>query len=327
MGVQWISRFTLVGIGYSDASDAFVCLSGISFGMAYSKRLTRDGLLRSTWHAAVRSFQLLMVFWLACGVIAAACNFIPSPPTMLLAAARGRPTLDVPFIWQVITLQYQPFGLSILVLYGVLLPIMPLWLWTWRREPVLALGLSLWIYLLGQWQTVSGVGVWIFTPNVEFNPLGWQLLYCVSAVVGAGWFVVSKPAGEPTSNRHPYHHHLAGFRPAIPLVAGTTLLAVAALRLLPEFCDVHSLSIAPQIRPWTATVPPWGGRSAWQPIRALHFANVVAVTCFGIKSMEKYFLKGNGGWLGHVGQNSLRYYLGGLMFAYLNAASGTARPN
>lgn len=52
--------WTLAGLGLSDASDGFVCLSGFVFGYAYSCRLQNAGIRKTCWHGCIRVMQIYM---------------------------------------------------------------------------------------------------------------------------------------------------------------------------------------------------------------------------------------------------------------------------
>src|ERR1700692_1295200 len=86
-------------------------------------------------------------------------------------------------VMQALILQFQPTYLAILPLYIVLLLIFPLVLVAVQRSRWLALAPSLIIYLGVQY---LGTDVPAYPPgNVwTFNPLAWQLLFVLGAVLG-----------------------------------------------------------------------------------------------------------------------------------------------
>lgn len=313
-GVKLLSGWTLVGIGYSDASDGFVCLSGIAFGIAYTKRLARHGLASTLRHAMRRAIQIIAAYLGLVAILVLTCHVVSEPPHMLLAVARGFPTVGSELLLQTATLQYHPFGLSILVLYAVLLPAMPLWLWLWERLPVLAICISFWIYQWAQWQFMQHRGIWLFSPLTEFNPAGWQFLYCIAAAIGSGMC----PSDLPKKTLHtngltsPFQSVMQ-FRLMIT-VPVIVLTVVFILRKVVPYEDslVNETGLGWLMR-WTKQEPPWGHRSAWQPIRALHFVCLALLSASCFPSSKFIAQTSNLGWLLVIGQNSLIVYASSLI--------------
>src|SRR5919197_226578 len=64
-----LAQFTLQGLGFSDAAEVFILISGYTAGMVYGRALERQGLLRATmriyprvWLTYVAPVFLFMLF-------------------------------------------------------------------------------------------------------------------------------------------------------------------------------------------------------------------------------------------------------------------------
>lgn len=181
-------NFTSRNYGFSDAAEAFVLMSGIAAGIAYSPQLRGDGPLwpgiARVW-ARARTLYLVHVTTtaLALAVFAAAAlwfgitaplgtNNIPPLFERPLAAMIGLPLLT-----------HQLGYFNILPLYLVLLLAAPALLIVGRRHPwpVIVGSILLWA-AAGQWHlnlpNYPNPGGWFF------NPLSWQLIFVVGLFSG-----------------------------------------------------------------------------------------------------------------------------------------------
>lgn len=175
--------WTLKGLGFSDAAEVFVFLSGFTFGRVYARRMDVNGfwfcqrraLIRAGTVYAAMVLTALVVVLLAWGVSGTALAFrlplIVTTPTMLREEVIATATLRAP-VW----------GVAILAVYAVVLPILPLVLAVARRSTVLAVALTIGIYAGSQWIPAMNLG------DAIFNPLAWQLLIVGGMILGQGRF-------------------------------------------------------------------------------------------------------------------------------------------
>ena len=182
-----MSYVTLRSIGFSDAAEVFVFISGYAAATVYGKVLRGQGsifataqIYRRVWHLYIAHIFTFVVF--AAGI----CYAMLKIQNQTFSEDLGIDNfLDEPqvAIIKVLLLQYQPQFLDILPLYMVLLGVFPLVLLLLKRHLALPLVLSGAIYLLTWhfgWQPHS-------YPDNEawyFNPLTWQFLFVFGATAG-----------------------------------------------------------------------------------------------------------------------------------------------
>jgi hypothetical protein len=182
-----LSYLTLRSIGFSDAAEVFVFISGYAAATVYGKAMRRKGSIVATAQIYRRVWQLYVAHIFTFVVFAAGiCYAMLKVQNQTFSEDLGIDNfLDEPqvAIIKVLLLQYQPQYLDILPLYVILLGVFPLVLLLLERHLVLPLVLSGAIYLLTLhfgWQPHS-------YPDDEawyFNPLAWQLLFIFGATAG-----------------------------------------------------------------------------------------------------------------------------------------------
>jgi hypothetical protein len=180
--------FTNRNFGFSDAAEAFVFMSGMAAGLAYSNRFRTGSLWAATakvWARARQLYFVHLVMTLLCLAIFAAAalwfglpevltrNNIPALFQQPLSALIGIPLLS-----------HQLGYLNILPLYMTLLLATPLVMIVGLRRPWLMLGLSVLIWAIaGQFRlnlpNFPNSGGWFF------NPFSWQLLFVLGLLSGA----------------------------------------------------------------------------------------------------------------------------------------------
>jgi hypothetical protein len=183
-----ISKFTYQRLGFSDAAEIFVFLSGVSCGIVYSRVLARRGWTALVAAVARRSMLIYGYYVLASIVII----------LLLLAASasiKNAGVIDRSFIllredpvsaiWSTIFLISPPDVPGILVLYIVLTAIViPLFLMGAARNAALTLAASGFIWAISQFNSD-------LVPHVAdhsyFNPLAWQFLFSIGMFLGIKW--------------------------------------------------------------------------------------------------------------------------------------------
>ena len=159
-----LSRFTLLGLGYSDAADVFVWCSGFLFGYCYDRtKVSR---------ASRRVLQIYLAF-----VFTSAC-------VCAIESLRLGLNWSV-FLHRVASyciLSDQVNNASILCLYVVLLPWLSLLLWLrgYVHKSVISI-VSISFYAFAQYLFFCEVN---WPRNWAFKPLAWQLLIVVAAIAG-----------------------------------------------------------------------------------------------------------------------------------------------
>jgi hypothetical protein len=195
--------------GFSDAAEAFVFMSGMAAGLAYSNGFRAGPLWLAVARVWARARQLYFVHititMLCLAIFAAAALWFNLPEVMQrnnVTAIYGKPLatlIGIPI------LGHQLGYLNILPLYTVLLLATPPLLMIGLRRPYLLLGLSVALWAVaGQFRfnipSFPNSGGWFF------NPFSWQLLFVVGLLSGAAMKVGKRFI--------PYHRVLFGLAAA-----------------------------------------------------------------------------------------------------------------
>ena len=182
-----LGAYTSRNFGFSDAAEAFVLLSGISAGLAYSplrRKRSEDGSIFGPWSRAftlwwVQALVVLCIYLM----IAATLNL---PGVAEMAAERNvAPVLDDPagLLAPLLILTHQFNCADILPLYILLLLAAPGLIavgWRWPLLLLVGSGL-LWAYV--GWYAVN-LRTWPTDHEWFFNPLSWQFLFVVGLLIG-----------------------------------------------------------------------------------------------------------------------------------------------
>lgn len=179
--------FTNRNFGFSDAAEAFVFMSGMAAGLAYSSGFRSGNLWLATakvWARARQLYFVHMTITMVCLAMFAAAALWFNLPEVLqtnnigpifnrrLAALIGLPLLT-----------HQLGYLNILPLYTVLLLSTPLLLLVGLRRPwlLLVLSIALWV---GAGQFRLNLPNYPTSGGWFFNPLSWQILFVIGLLSG-----------------------------------------------------------------------------------------------------------------------------------------------
>ena len=193
--------FTSRNFGFSDAAEAFVFMSGMAAGLAYSNRFRSGNLWAATAKVWARARQLyfvhIVITMLSLAIFAGAANWFGL--TELLTKNNLKALFQQPLSTLVgIPLLTHQLGYhNILPLYMTLLLATPLVIFAGLRKPwlVLAASIALWVFV-GQFRlnlpAFPNPGGWFF------NPFSWQILFVIGLLSGmamkvGGRFVPKSP--------------------------------------------------------------------------------------------------------------------------------------
>ena len=180
-------NLTSRNFGFSDAAEAFVFMSGMAAGLAYSGRFRTGPLWPAVAKVWARARQLyfvhLAITMIALGIFATAAQVFGLYEVMLknnIAPLFSNPLgsmIGLP------TLMHQLGYLNILPLYMVLLLATPLFILVGMRRPGWLLGGSILLWAAaGQFRlnfpNYPNSGGWFF------NPFSWQLIFVVGLLAG-----------------------------------------------------------------------------------------------------------------------------------------------
>jgi hypothetical protein len=180
-----LAGFTLQNLGFCDATEIFVLISGISAAIAYGRLLDGDGmpaLMCATLKRILRLYVVHLLLLASClGVLYAASQFSGAPGYATNPVWRTAPEFSVAGLARLATLRVQPNYHDILPLYMLLMLWLPLLLALARHSAKLVLGVSLSAWAVTQPALLA-------TPlsfdGWYFNPMSWQLLFAIGVVVG-----------------------------------------------------------------------------------------------------------------------------------------------
>src|SRR5580700_10201435 len=184
---NYLNYFTLSAIGFSDAAEVFIFISGFTAALVYGRALAHRGTLVATvqvlhpaWQLFVAHIFLFVIFIAEVSYTVRAFNNPMYNEEMGVGDFLERPHIAVV---QTLLLQFQPTFLDILPLYIVMLLIFPAVLISLRRHPLLVLIPSALIYLEVQ---IFNIDMPAYPPGSvwTFNPLAWQFLFVLGAVLG-----------------------------------------------------------------------------------------------------------------------------------------------
>ncbi|MFP5075928.1 OpgC family protein [Rhizobium sp. YIM 134829] len=168
--------------GFSDASEIFVVLAGISAVLAYFKRGEGPSFVRP-WRRAGRLYSVHLLLF-ALKALAAGLLLSLASPYALPLDMNGFWSDPLGHLPGVLTLAYLPYNLDILPMYMVLLILAPFAMWLAMRSVVALLIVSALLWLaagVGHLNLPNGandLGVWFF------DPISWQILLVGGVLLG-----------------------------------------------------------------------------------------------------------------------------------------------
>lgn len=287
------SWLTLSRYGFSDATELFMFVSGVTCALAYGKVRQLDGWSAVISHTLRRSWEIYAAFLivtLACVVVvylAGADRFADVTNTRVVFEQPGEA------LFRAAILQYRPVNTDVLPAFVLFHLFFAPLLWLLLRWPGATLAASLLLYTLVQ---LSGWNLPQWPKNPWFfNPLAWQFL----VVLGAWWEL---------GNGKLLRSWLA-WRGATILAA--TYLIIALL-----------IALSWSIQPLDVLVPGWLGRliypinkSDLDSLRLLHFLAIAILVAKLVppdwKGLTAPIMRG----AIRCGENSLEIYCAGVLLA------------
>ena len=190
--VAWnslLAQFTLQSVGFSDAAEVFILISGYTAGMVYGRAIERQGLLMAgmriyhrVWQLYVAHVFLFMQFMATMAYLVDTFNNAIYAEEFRAADFLKEPGLAV---IKALTLQFQPAFMDILPLYIVLLAVLPLVLIGFRLWPAGVLAASFGLWCAVQLNKSIALPAYPGPDQVWFfNPFGWQALFFLGAWCG-----------------------------------------------------------------------------------------------------------------------------------------------
>lgn len=184
---NYLNYVTISAVGFSDAAEVFIFISGFTASLVYGRALAMRGaliatvqVLRRAWQLYVAHIFLFMIFIAEVSYTVRAFNNPMYNEEMGVGDFLEHPHVAVV---QAMLLQFQPTFLDILPLYIVMLLIFPLVLVALRWSKLAVLVPSALVYVAVQ---AFGITMPAYPPgNIwSFNPLAWQFLFILGATLG-----------------------------------------------------------------------------------------------------------------------------------------------
>lgn len=184
-----LSSLTIGSFGFSDAAEVFIFLSGYSAAFIYGRAMHERGFLLATAQVWNRVWQLYVAHIFLFVVFTAEVAYIAQrfKNPMFAEELNVANFLEEPHIAVVMALmlRFQPTFMDILPLYISLLLVFPFILWMIGRNRWIVLTLSIALYCL-QWALNFDVPAYPEGQVWFFNPVAWQLLFVIGALIGHG---------------------------------------------------------------------------------------------------------------------------------------------
>ena len=258
-------------LGFSDATEIFVFCSGMASAIAFGGGFDRVGWRLGSARVLFRVWQ---VYWAHIGLFCATVALTVWMTDLQITGVNYWGQLN---LWPVfeesekwanpniflsfMTLRYVPNYFDVLPMYMVVLLFMPIIMLLVRVNlfAVAAFVLCVWLMAQETWMHSVGLGAWHLALPAEpwsdriwfFNPFGWQLIFFTGFAFMRGW--LPKPPVSMTL-----------VILAALVVLGSVLLSDVSVR---EF-DM------PWVKAWRAEYAPWFDKTAFAPLRYLHFLSL-----------------------------------------------------
>jgi hypothetical protein len=247
-----LTKFTYQAIGFSDAAEIFVLVSGIACGIAYPRAFARGGhwglagsvlkrIARIYAYYVLTTLVVVSIAFLAMKYLNVELEFYDFEPGDTVGT----------FVRALAMIQPTPYA-GILVLYIILtVAVVPAFVLARGSPKFLLLAVSALI-----WGAAQIIDTTQLTPNLFFNPFAWQFLFSIGVMFG-----VDRELGSPTLG------YLQGLRWVL-LLAWSIVLIALCIRILSirSIFDVHALRLDPSV----ATAM----KQNLAPLRLIHFLSV-----------------------------------------------------
>jgi hypothetical protein len=295
-----LSYFTLPSIGFSDAAEIFIFISGYTAALVYGGSMQRKGVLfagaqicRRVWQLYIAHVFLFMIFTAEVSYTVLTFNNPMYNDELRVGDFLAEPHIA---IIKALLLQFQPTFLDILPVYIVLLATFPLILYLLRFGTFAAVLPALALY-----GTVQLLGLSVHGYPAEqvwfFNPLAWQLLFVIGAACG-----FARVTG----------------RPLVP--SGWSVLGPAAIVVVASVVINLSWTIHGLYDPFPAILLKqlWPiNKTNLAPIRLVHFL-ALAIVIVHLVSPGSRFLRWRASWpIIMCGQQSLQIFCLGILLSVL----------
>lgn len=299
-----LDQWTLVSLGFSDAAEIFVFLSGLVFGRVYLRTLESRGWQHCLWKAAKRAFQIYLAYLLASATVIG----------IGVLAGETAPTFDSQYRvgqlpWEsmvaALALRFHPFGFDILAFYVLVLPVMALLLVVKQRANWLAWTLTSLGYFLAQTDLPMGLTRFADGARWYFDPRAWQFLFFIGMALGT--------ARETVRSNLWQRFWMAV---SLALIAVGLFEMKFVLRLINYF-GPWNRELAMSLARFDTICMAFADKTSLGPLRLAHFLALVYVCSRAFPKNLRFWSSRGAGPLVVCGQHSLEVYAFGLVASFL----------
>ena len=294
--------------GFSDASELFVMMAGMSAALAYFP-LARPFSFRATAAKTLRRAGKLYGIHVALVLVLLLASCAPvlknNPAIMATFGLTDFWRDSTHLLGEVLLLQFMPGDLDILPLYVLLLAIIPVVFWLYERSAWLLGAMAAGLWLVAGAGHLNLVNLALPTGSWYFDPLSWQLIFTLGILAG-----IQVKRGQ---NPFPYHRGLFA-------LALTLVLVAIPLNLLIHF---HFTGISGSAAYHALTSKTNNGL-----LRLLNALAIVYVV-WNVEAIRRIDPRGMLRPIYAAGRNSLPTFVSGLVLSLMIAAlmaSGIAVP-
>lgn len=273
-GVSIISLFTLHGVGLCDAAEVFVFLSGYVCGISYGRVLVNSGWWACQRKALRRAGQLYLANITTLFIILIVVDIclrlnLGTFDYFRLEGMYGPPSV----FWPQVFLQiYLPSDFDILVLYMFLLVVLPVFLFSVIRVPVITFIIVIQVYLLAQFYPHFSYPQYFWHAEGlhwrTFTHPAWQLLFFSGSILG-----IQKLNGHKIYISH-----------SVAIVCSIIIVCIAVIKLSPTI----GYSIPEMLTLSTIERSDFADKWHLGPVRLIYFAMLlISADAFSSKQTEK----------------------------------------
>ena len=287
---RWL---TLVHYGFSDTTEVFMFVSGVTCALAYHRVWAHDGWTAVVCHTLRRGWEIYVAFLtltIACVVVVYLLGdgrFADETNTRVLLEHPGQALAHA------VIFQYRPVNSDVLPTFVIFHALFAPLLWLLLRAPTLALVMSFLLYGLVQ---LFGWNLPEWPRNDWFfNPLAWQVL-----VVLGGWWGIADRSRLRRWLTSPVATALAILYLSLALVIALSWSFEPLQAVVPQFLAKFIYPI---------------DKSDLDPLRLLHFLAIAVLVVRFVASDWQGFTTPVLCAAVRCGENSLEVYCAGVLLA------------
>lgn len=294
---------TLRNVAIADATEVFVFLAGVVTAIAYGRLASTKGVAAADGRFKRRAWEIYRAFLLLAALMFMAGGLLLflNLQTPSLENSQVRDFIASPLlaVYQVVTLQRQPFLSDILPMYAFFALLAPLAIRLARRSWMWLLVASAALWLAAPW---LGAQLPSTRPNWMFNPFAWQAVFVLGLIAGMYPEIARRPG--PVASR------------VLTVAACVVFVAGAIFSLFSYHEGLRAMFLSSWFEHGLGTF----SKSNASAVRIINFL-AIAWLMYGI--VQRGWLRGLFArlrWIALVGKHGLLCFMGGAVISILAEA-------